>query len=57
VILVLIDSALNLKLAVLNLPLPSDLKGTLKVSLAANASTIVDPWQPFFASPTEKVRL
>ncbi|KAM7275208.1 hypothetical protein ACFE04_017074 [Oxalis oulophora] len=29
--------------------------GTLKVSLAANASTIIDLWQSFLASPTSKI--
>ena len=55
--LVLGAIALNLKLTVLNVPFPSDLKGALKVSLAANASTIIDPWHPFLASPTENVML
>ena len=55
--LVLAAMALNLKLTVLNSPFPLDLKGALKLSLAANASIIMSPWQPFFPSPMLNVRL
>lgn len=51
-ILVLLETALNLSSARLNPPLPFDSYGTLSVSFPANASTTKEPTQELLASPT-----
>lgn len=54
---VLSDMAVKVNVPGLNSPLPEETKGTLTTPLAAKATTVMDPWQPFLASPTKKLSL